>query len=74
MLFRLKDSERAKATIITGLIGTILGAVGIINYFQVFLNLLGYCFMPVAGVMIADYWIRLKGKSENGILKKVIIL
>ena len=65
MLFKLKDSDRAKATIITGLIGTILGAVGIINYFQAFLNILGYCFMPVAGVMIADYWIKLKGNPEK---------
>ena len=65
MLFKMKDSKRAFATVICGIIGTVLGAEGIINYFENFLNLLGYTFMPVAGVMMADYWINVKGRKEN---------
>jgi cytosine permease len=52
-------------TAIAGGIGTVLGAVGIINLFVVFLSILTAFIPPVAGVMIANYWICGKGKREN---------
>ena len=65
MLFGLEDKKRAITTMIAGLIGTILAAVGFSAYFEVFVNSLGTMFMPVAGVMIADYWIIRKGNKDN---------
>lgn len=65
MLFNLNDSKRAFVTMISGLLGTILGAIGIINYFEAFLNWSGYLFTPIAGVIIADYFIRFKGDPEK---------
>ena len=50
---------------IAGAIGTILGAVGIMNQFQGFLSILTAFIPPVAGIIIADYWILGKGKKEN---------
>ena len=65
MLFGLEDKKRAATTMIAGLIGTVLAAAGFSAYFEVFVNSLGTMFMPVAGVMVADYWIMRKGKKEN---------
>lgn len=50
---------------VAGAIGTILAAVGIMNQFQGFLNILTAFIPPVAGVIMADYWIIGKGKKEN---------
>jgi cytosine permease len=44
-------------TVIVGLISTLLGALGIMNYFTAFLSLLGVLIPPVAAVIIADYYI-----------------
>ena len=65
MLFNLPDSKRSLVTIISGIVGTILGAVGIMTYFQSFLNWSGYLFLPIAGIMTANYFVLLKGKAEN---------
>ena len=53
------------ATGVAGAIGTILAAVGIMNQFQGFLSILTAFIPPVAGVIMADYWIIGKGKKEN---------
>lgn len=70
MLFKLKDEKRAITTMIAGLIGTILAALGFSNYFDAFVNSLGVLFMPVAGVMVADYWIYRKGQTANWAYKE----
>lgn len=44
-------------TTIVGLVSTLLGALGIMNYFTAFLNLLGVLIPPIAAVIIADYYI-----------------
>lgn len=64
-LFNLDDSKRSMATAIAGLLGTLLAVAGIIDYFTNFLSILTSTLPPVAGVMIADYWIINKGKSER---------
>lgn len=65
MLFNLKDDKRAIATLLAGLAGTAVAMLGAINHFEEFLYWVGYMFTPIAGVMIADYWILGKGKPEN---------
>lgn len=44
-------------TIFTGVVGTILSVIGILDKFVDFLNLLGVLFPPVIGVMLVDYFI-----------------
>lgn len=63
-LFNLDHSKRSMATAVAGILGTILAVAGIINYFTSFLSLLTSALPPVAGVMIADYWIINKGNSD----------
>ena len=60
------DESKFKITTgVVGLIGTILGAAGIMNSFTSFLSILTSFIPPLAGVVIASYWIVGKGKPEN---------
>lgn len=64
-MLKLSDNKRAAATAVAGGIGTILAISGIINYFISFLLILTAGITPIAGVMIADYWIRNKGNAKD---------
>jgi len=58
--------EKFKLTTgIAGLIGTLLAAVGLLAKFTAFLSLMSALIPPLAGVIIANYWIVGKGKKEN---------
>ncbi len=57
---------KKKIVIIAGVIATILGAFGLVNYLTNWLLFLGTGIPPVAGIMIADYYILNKGKYNFG--------
>ena len=60
------DESKFKITTgIAGVIGTILAAMGLLDAFQGFLSLMSALIPPLAGVIIASYWIIGKGKKEN---------
>ena len=52
-------------TAIAGFLGAILGAAGLMTKFSAFLGVLSAFIPPVAGVIIAAYWITGKGRKEN---------
>jgi len=62
---RLDGAKRPLVTAIAGILGTILAVVGILNYFVTFLSFLTALITPMAGVMIADYWLLNKGRSHG---------
>lgn len=64
-LLQLPDSKRALATAMAGILGTVLAVAGIMNYFLNFLTILTSTIPPVAGVMIADYWVKKKGDPSK---------
>ena len=63
-LLHLSGTKRALATAVAGIAGIILAVFGIMNYFADFLNLMAACIPPIAGVMIADYWIIKRARKE----------
>ncbi|MDR2157683.1 MAG: cytosine permease [Clostridiales Family XIII bacterium] len=65
MTFNIADHRRREATAVIGIVGVILGALGILNFIEEYLNWISFVGAPIAGVMIADYWLVGKGKSEN---------
>ena len=65
MAFNLPDNRRREVTVVAGIIGTLLGAFGVLDHIESFLSFLAYLVCPVGGAMIADYWIGGKGKPEN---------
>lgn len=65
LMFNLSDNKRAMATMVSGLIGTACAVMGLANHFESFLYILGDALLPTMGVILADYWILGRGKSEN---------
>lgn len=64
-LLGFDESKFKLTTGIAGAIGTILAALGLLNAFQGFLSLMSGLIPPLAGVIIASYWVIGKGKKEN---------
>ena len=61
-----QDENKSRiTTAVSGVIGTVLAAAGILNSIQGFLSLLSAIVPALMGVMIADYWILDKGRIEN---------
>ena len=52
-------------TIISGIVGIVLAAAGIMDYFTFFLTLLSAMIPALSGSMIADYWFIRKARPEN---------
>lgn len=60
------DESKFKITTgIAGAAGTLLAAFGLLNAFQSFLSLMSALIPPLAGVLIANYWIVCRGNREN---------
>lgn len=60
------DESKFKITTgIAGAAGTLLAAFGLLNAFQSFLSLMSALIPPLAGVLIANYWIVCRGSREN---------
>ena len=65
------DESRFKLTTgIAGALGTILAAVGLLGKFSAFLTLMSNLIPPLAGVLIAEYWLVAKGDKESFQLRK----
>jgi cytosine permease len=64
-VFSFKDKRRPLVTMICGLIGTLVAILGLATVLEGFVSVLASLVPPVAGVIIADYWIVCRGKPEN---------
>ena len=61
----LKDSKRPAITMLCGAIGIVIAIAGLADALTAFITLLGSFVPPIAGAVIADYWIIGKGKVAN---------
>ncbi|MEU6440863.1 cytosine permease [Streptomyces sp. NPDC047046] len=52
-----KRVHRSAVTIVLGLAGTVLSAVGIMSHFTEFLTILGVAIPPIGGIVVAEYWV-----------------
>ncbi|GAA4586533.1 cytosine permease [Planotetraspora phitsanulokensis] len=52
-----RQVNRAAVTLLIGVVGSVLAAAGILNSFTDFLTVLGVAFPPIAGIMIAEYFV-----------------
>lgn len=64
-VFNVPKSKEKFAVAIAGMTGTILAVIGILNYFTPIMSILSAMVPPVAGVMIASYWVVQKGNPEK---------
>ncbi|MEA4852898.1 MAG: cytosine permease [Christensenella sp.] len=67
--FNIKDSKRPLITLVLGIIATVVSLLliseGVSAGMTTFLGFISIAVPPVAGVMIADYWIVGRGKVKN---------
>ena len=64
-VFNLKDERRPMVTMLCGAAGTLMAMAGMADAMQGFINIISALVPPIMGVVIADYWIIGKGRSEN---------
>jgi cytosine permease len=56
--------NRVWATLVIGIVGTALSAVGILERFTDFLVLLGVALPPIAGILVAEYYLIRKWRGQ----------
>jgi cytosine permease len=59
-----RDLHRVTTTVVLGVVGSVLAAVGILGHFTDFLIVLGVAFPPIAGIMIAEYFVVKQWRGE----------
>jgi cytosine permease len=59
-----KNLNRVTTTIVLGVVGSILAAAGILGQFTSFLIILSVAFPPIAGIMVAEYFIVKRWRGE----------
>jgi cytosine permease len=59
-----KNIHRVTTTIVLGIVGSVLAAAGILGQFADFLIILGVAFPPIAGIMVAEYFIVRRWRPE----------
>lgn len=57
---------KKRIVVVTGLLATATGTLGLADYFTTWLNILGIALPPVAGVIICDYYLLKKRIYEYG--------
>jgi cytosine permease len=56
--------NRAVVTLVVGILGSVLAAGGILDKFTEFLIVLGVAFPPIAGIMVAEYFVVKRWRPE----------
>ena len=64
-VFDIAKNKEKIAIGVAGTIGTVLAVIGILNYFTPIMSILSAMIPPVAGVMIASYWVIHKGNKTS---------
>ncbi|ANS73418.1 cytosine permease [Paenibacillus yonginensis] len=64
-VFNVSKQKEKWAVGAAGLIGTVLAVIGILGYFTPVMSILSAMVPPVAGVMIASYWMINKGDKNS---------
>ncbi|MBC7593196.1 MAG: cytosine permease [Kineosporiaceae bacterium] len=59
-----KNLNRVTITVVLGVVGSILAAAGILSQFTGFLIVLGVAFPPIAGIIVAEYFVVKKWRGE----------
>lgn len=52
-----RQVSRAWVSIVLGVVGSLLGAVGILSHYTGFLNVLAVAFPPIPAIMVAEYFV-----------------
>ena len=64
-MFSIKDSKRPLVTMICGVLGVLMAIAGLADFLNTYISILGAVVPPIMGVVICDYWVICKAKTEN---------
>ena len=64
-MFSVKDSKRPFVTLLCAVLGIVLAIIGLADFLNTYIGILGAVVPPVMGVVICDYFVICKGKKEN---------
>lgn len=64
-VFNVSKEKEKWAVGLAGLVGTLLAVIGILDYFTPVMSVLSAMVPPVAGVMIASYWVMNRGDKNS---------
>ena len=59
-----KNLHRVSITVVLGIVGSVLAAAGILSQFIDFLIILGVAFPPIAGIIVAEYFVVKKWRDD----------
>ena len=64
-MFSVKDKNRPMVTLLCAVLGIVLAVIGLADFLNTYISILGAVVPPVMGVVICDYFVCCKGKKEN---------
>ncbi|MDQ4502312.1 cytosine permease [Sinomonas sp. ASV322] len=69
-----RNLHRVTTTIVLGVVGSILAAAGILSQFTGFLLILGVAFPPIAGIMVAEYFVVKRWRDDLDVSRAAGVL
>lgn len=63
-MFSIKDKHRPVVTVIVGVIGIIMAIMGLADFLNTYISIIGAVVPPIMGIIIADYWVICKGNKN----------
>lgn len=64
-IFSIKDKDRPKATLAVGVLGIIMAVMGLADFLNTYISIIGAVVPPIMGIVISDYWVVCRGKKEE---------
>lgn len=64
-IFSVKDKDRPKATLAVGVLGIVMATLGLADFLNTYISIIGAVVPPILGIVISDYWVICKGRKEN---------
>ena len=64
-MFSVKDAKRPFVTMLCGALGIVLAIIGLADFLNTYIGILGAVVPPIMGVVICDYFVICKAKKEN---------
>ena len=56
-MFSIKDKDRPKVTMGVGVVGVILAILGLADFLNTYISIIGAVVPPIMGIVISDYWV-----------------
>ena len=63
-MFSVKDKHRPIVTMIVGILGIVMAIMGLADFLNTYISIIGAVVPPIMGIIIADYWVICKGNRN----------